>query len=156
MLRIALAACLALFAAGCAAAPQKATAVQPLTQTCSEIARQLENGGTLSQPLDKRELIEKLKDQVFHWKIRILAVSDETSKSELVGGMAFDVECPDRPSNTEQTGMRYTFTLYFDKRVPELAALSRGDLVTVDGALTSYEGQGAWAAHVKAYAIDPK
>ena len=31
-----------------------------------------------------------------------------------------------------------------------------GDMVTVDGTLTSYEGQGAFAAHVKAYAIEPK
>ncbi|HEY3451064.1 MAG TPA: hypothetical protein VGK67_32200 [Myxococcales bacterium] len=155
MARIALAACLAFVAAGCAAAPQKATAVQPLTQACAEIAKQLENGGSLQQ-LEKKELVEKLKDEVFHWKIRILAVSDETSKSELVGGMAFDVECQDRPSNTEEHGMRYTFTLYFDKRVPELAALTRGDLVTVDGTLTSYEGQGAFAAHVKAYAIEGK
>ncbi len=155
MPRLALVACLALVAAGCSSAPPKATAVQPLTQTCAEIARQLENGGTLQQ-LEKRELVEQLKDQVFHWRIRILAVSDETSRSELVGGMAFDVECQDRPSTTEEHGMRYTFTLYFDKRVPELAALTRGDLVTVDGTLIKYEGQGAFAAHVKAYLIDPR
>lgn len=155
MARTALAVCLFVLVAGCAAPEKKAASVQALTQTCSEIARQLENGGTLQQ-LEKKELVEKLKDQVFHWKVRILAVSDETSKAELVGGMAFDVECQDRPSNTEAAGLRYIFTLYFAKRVPELAALTRGDMVMVDGSLTSYEGQGAFAAHVKAYSIEPR
>ena len=152
MVRIALAASLVLDTTGCAT-PQKAVADQPLTQTCAEVAKLFENGSGL-QPAEKKDAVERLKDLVFHWKVRILAVSDETSKGELVAGMAFDVECQDRPGTTEEHGMRYLFTLYFDKRVPELAKLSRGALLTVDGTLTSYEGQGAFAAHVKAYSIE--
>ena len=154
MPRPTLLACLAVVTlAACAAPQKKAAADQPLLQTCAEVARLFENGSGL-QPVEKREAIERLKDQVFHWKVRILAVSDETSRGELVNGMAFDVECQDRPGTTDEQGMRYLFTLYFDKRVAELAKLARGAMLTVDGNLTSYEGQGAFAAHVRAYSIE--
>ena len=149
MQRLALSACLCLLAA-CAAAPKKADD-KPLTQTCAEFAKALENGSTLSEK-EKRELVDKLKDEIFHWKVKVLAVSDETSRGELVNGMAFDVECEDRP-NTNDQGMRYLFTLYFDKRVAELAQLSHGALLVVDGSVTRYEGQAAFAAHVRSYQI---
>ena len=152
MARFAIAAALVLTAA-CSTPPMKATVDRPLTQTCADIAKLFENGSRL-QPVEKRQALEGLKEQVFHWKVRVLAVSDETSRGELANGMAFDVECQDRPGTTDETGMRYVFTLYFEKRVPELAKLSRGAMLTVDGNLTSYEGQGGFAAHVKAYSID--
>jgi hypothetical protein len=147
--RLALAASLCVLVA-CAAPPRKADD-QPLQQTCAEVARLMENGSTLSDK-EKREAVEKLKPLVFHWKVKILATSDETSRGELANGMAFDVECDDRPNVNDQ-GIRYLFTLYFEKRVPELAALSHGAQITVDGQITRYEGQAAFAAHVRNYQI---
>ena len=134
------------------ATPPKPAALQPLNQTCGEVARGVENGSNNST-LQKRELVEKMKTLVFHWRVRVLSLSDETSRGELANGMAFNVECYDRPGENAE-GLRYIFTLYFDKRVPELASLSRGKTMTVDGSLTSYEGQGAFAGHVSAYAIE--
>ncbi|MBI5543454.1 MAG: hypothetical protein HY901_06165 [Deltaproteobacteria bacterium] len=150
MARLFVASFLAACLASCASAPKISR--QPLTQTCAEIAKQLENGSGL-QPPEKRELVESLKEQVFHWKVRVLAVSDETSRGELAKGMVFDVECQDRPGSTQE-GMRYLFTLYFEQRVPELARLGRGSRLTIDGSLTSYEGEGAFAGRVLAYGIE--
>jgi hypothetical protein len=130
--------------------PPKPVAIQPLTETCNEIVRKMENGSGLTPP-EKKEVIEKLAGLTFHWHLRVLNTSDETSHGEFVNGMAFTVECQDRPSVTTE-GMRYLFTLYFDRRVPELTTLSKGAMLTVDGMLTSYEGQGAFAARVSAYA----
>ena len=134
------------------ATPPKPAALQPLNQTCGEVARGVENGSNNST-LQKRELVEKMKTLVFHWRVRVLSLSDETSRGELANGMAFNVECFDRP-NEDHEGLRYLFTLNFDKRVADLAALSRGKTMTVEGSLTSYEGQGAFAGHVTAYSID--
>ena len=152
MSRLALAICLA-FIAGCASAPPPPTEEIPLTQTCAEVVRQLERGSSLDSA-QKRELIESFKGQTFNWQLRVLAMSDETSRSELAGGMAFDVECIDRQSTTEETGLRYLFTLYFQRRIPELAKLSKGSLLTVSGSLTRYEGEEAFAALAKTYNID--
>lgn len=150
MPRLALALSLALLGS-CATAP-KVVKEQPLMQTCAEVARQLENGASLT-PTEKRELVERIKDLLFHWQVRVLAVSDETSRGELVNGMTLDVECADRAGTTSE-GMRYLFSLYFERRVPELAGLAKGATLTVDGKVTSYEGQGAFAGKAKAYLIE--
>jgi len=139
--------CLAL---GCAA-PKPAVG-PPLERSCSDVARMLENGSELT-PAQKRDAVEQMKGSVFHWRLRVLSVSDETARNELAAGMALDVECVERPGTSEQ-GLRYLFTLYFDRRVPELASLSRGALLTADGFLTRYEGEGAFAAQVKTFSIE--
>jgi hypothetical protein len=146
------AACLTALLASCATAPPKPAEVRPLTQTCAEVARQLENGSGVV-PADKRDLVQQLRPLTFHWRVRILSLSDETSHGELANGMAFNVECQDRPGSSQE-GLRYVFTLYFDKQVPELAKLGHGSWLTVDGNLIKYEGQGAFSGHVLAYAIE--
>jgi hypothetical protein len=149
--RVAIVTCLAVGLCACAT-PPKPAGNRPLTQACAEVARKLENGSGVDQD-EKRELVESLRDYTFHWKLRVLSLSDETSHGELANGMAFNVECADRPGTTKD-GMRYVFTLYFERQVAELAKLGRGAFLTVDGNFIKYEGQGAFAAKATAYKID--
>ncbi len=135
----------------CATNP-KPVADQPLSMTCAEVAKQLENGSQVA-PTDRKDVVESLKGLTFHWRLRVLSISDEISRAELANGMALNVECLDRPGTTKE-GMRYIFTLYFERQIAELAALGRGATLTVDGMMMSYEGQGAFAAKAKAYAIE--
>ena len=147
-MRTTLASLLCLTALACAHKPP--AAITPLAEICSDIARKLEKGSSLGEP-DKKRLVETLVDSPFTWKLRVLSLSDQTNPQDMNPPVLMDMECADRPRDAKD-GMRYLFTVYFDSQYQsQLAKMSRGTLLEVEGNLTSYEGGNAFAARGRVF-----